>query len=191
MVTNPQVRLTVRDYLSIPPDDPNRYELIDGELIMAPAPTWEHQQFSIFLSALLLMFVVENRLGHVAEAPIDVYLSDENVLQPDIVFVSNERLGIIRSDGLHGAPDLVIEILSPSTQGRDLGIKRRLYEQFAVREYWQADPIAKTITVLRLRDGAFEHVGVFTPGMTIETPLLPGLQVDVGEVFDYYVPPTA
>lgn len=188
MVTNPHVRLTVRDYLDIPEDDENRYELIDGELYMAPAPTWEHQESIGNLFSFLREFARANGLGRVVASPIDVYLSEEDVFQPDIVFVSAERLGVIHSSGVHGAPDLVIEMLSPSTERRDLTLKRERYEMFGAREYWLADPFAKTITVLRAKDGRFEQVGVFTEGMTIETSLLPGLRVDVSAVFDYYVP---
>ncbi len=188
MVTNPDVRLTVQDYLNIPEEDENRYELINGELYMAPAPSWEHQKSTIKLSTLLDNFVSDAGLGEVVASPIDVYLSDEDVFQPDIVFISNERLGIIHSDGIHGAPDLVIEVLSPGTERIDRTLKSERYEMFDVSEYWQANPIAKTILVLRARDGAFERVGLFTEGMTLETPLLPGLRVDVSEVFDFFVP---
>ena len=188
MVTDPHVRLTVRDYLAIPEEDENRYELIDGELYMAPAPTWEHQESTINLAAMLRHFVRVNGLGRVVASPIDVYLSEEDVFQPDIVFVSVERLDIIHSSGVHGAPDLVIEMLSPSTERIDRTLKAERYAMFDVKEYWQADPIAKTITALRLRDGAFEHAGIFTEGMAVETPLLPGLRLDVSAVFDYYVP---
>ena len=188
MVTNPRVRLTVQDYLDIPEEDENRYELIDGELFMAPAPTWEHQRAKGKLFRVFEDFVYANELGEVIDAPLDMYLSDGDVFQPDIAFISNERLDIIRSDGLHGAPDLIIEVLSPSTEQRDLTIKRERYEMFNVQEYWQADPIAKTITVLRLRNSTFEQVGVFAEGMVVETPLLPGLRVDVSAVFDFYVP---
>lgn len=191
MVTNPHVRLTVQDYLSIPEEDENRYELIDGELYMAPAPSWEHQESIINLASVLRDFVRANELGRIVASPVDVYLSDEDVFQPDIVFVSIERLHIVQSSGVHGAPDLVIEMLSPSTEQRDLTIKRERYAMFDVKEYWLAAPIAKTITVLRLRDGKFERVGVFAEGMTVETPLLPGLRVDVSAVFDYYVPQEA
>ena len=192
MVSNPRVRLTVQDYLDIPEEDENRYELIDGELYMAPAPSWEHQESTVTIWHLLLRdFIRANGLGRVVASPIDVYLSDTDVFQPDIVFVSIERLNIIHSSGVHGAPDLVIEMLSPSTEQRDLTIKRERYAMFDIKEYWLANPIAKTITVLRLRGGAFEHIGVFTEGMTLETPILPGLQVDISAVFDYYVPQEA
>ena len=188
MVTNPDVRLTVQDYLNIPEEDENRYELINGELYMAPAPSWEHQESSGNLYSILRAFVLANLLGRVVYSPIDMFLSDGDVFQPDIVFISNERLGIIRSDGIHGAPDLVIEVLSPGTERIDRTLKSERYEMFDVSEYWQANPIAKTILVLRARDGAFERVGLFTEGMTLETPLLPGLRVDVSEVFDFFVP---
>ena len=188
MVTNPDVRLTVQDYLNIPEEDENRYELISGELYMAPAPSWEHQESSGNLYSILRAFVLANLLGRVVYSPIDMFLSDGDVFQPDIVFISNERLGIIHSDGIHGAPDLVIEVLSPGTERIDRTLKSERYEMFDVSEYWQANPIAKTILVLRARDGAFERVGLFTEGMTLETPLLPGLRVDVSEVFDFFVP---
>ena len=140
MVTNPQVRLTVRDYLDIPEDDENRYELIDGELYMAPAPSYDHQSGSYNLTLILGGFVSASRLGVLRYSPFDVYLSDGDVLQPDIVFISNDRLHIIHSDGLHGAPDLVVELLSPGTERIDRTLKRERYEKFGVGEYWLVGP---------------------------------------------------
>ena len=188
MVVETRTRLTVQDYLAIPEDDENRYELIDGELYMAPAPFWEHQESIANLVFILRGFIRANGLGRVVASPIDVYLSDEDVFQPDIVFVSIERLHLIQRSGVHGAPDLVVEMLSPGTARRDRVLKYERYEMFDVKEYWQADPVARTITVFRARNGAFEQIGVFGEGATIETPLLPGLVVDVSAVFDYYMP---
>lgn len=188
MVVETRTGLTVQDYMAIPEDDENRYELIDGVLYMAPGPSWDHQSGSFNLTLTLGSFVSENRLGVIRYSPLDMYLSEVDVFQPDLVFISNERLGIIHRDGLHGAPDLVIEILSPSTERIDRTLKQERYELFGVKEYWRADSIAKTITVFRARNGTFEHIGVFGEGATIETPLLPGLRVDISEVFDYYMP---
>ena len=188
MVTNPQVRLTVRDYLDIPEDDENRYELIDGELILLYSHSWAHQSVLGNLSSLLYKSVRIEKMGESVAGLLDVFLSEYDVFHPDFLFISNERRNIIHSDGLYGAPDLVIEVLSPETEQRDLTVKRERYEMFDVREYWQVNTTAETITVLRARDGKFEQVGVFGEGTTVETPLLPGLVLDVSEVFDYYVP---
>ena len=188
MVTNPRVRLTVRDYLAIPDDDENRYELIDGELIVLSSHSWSHQSVLGNLSMMLYDFVRSEKIGASVAGLLDVFLSEYDVLHPDFLFISNERLGIIRSDGIHGAPDPVIEVMSPRTERIDRTVKSERYAMFDVKEYWQADPTAKTITVLRLREGAFEQVGAFAEGMALETPLLPGLRVDVREVFDFFVP---
>ncbi len=188
MVTNPRVGLTVQDYLGIPEEDENRYELIDGELILLYSHSWVHQSVLGNLMSLLHKSVRAEKMGESVAGLLDVFLSEHDVFHPDLLFISNERRGIIHSDGLHGAPDFVIEVLSPETEQRDLTIKRERYEMFDVREYWQVNTTAETITVLRLNDGKLEQVGVLGQGAVVETPLLPGLRVDVSDVFDYYVP---
>ncbi len=188
MVTDPRVRLTVQDYLDIPEEDENRYELIDGELVVLSSHSWIHQDILGNLMLMLHDFVRSEKIGESVPGLLDVFLSEHDVFHPDLLFISNERRRIIRSNGLHGAPDIVIEILSPETERRDLTVKRERYEMFDVREYWQVNTTAETITVLRSKDGKFEQVGVFGEGEAVETPLLPGLRVDVSAVFDYYVP---
>ena len=189
MVTKPRTRLTVQDYLAIPEDDENRYELIDGELILLYSHSWAHQSVLGNLTLTLGDFVYSEKIGESVAGLLDVFLSEYDVFHPDLLFISNERRGIIHSDGLYSAPDFVIEVLSPETEQRDLTVKRERYEMFDVLEYWQVNITAETITVLRARDGKFEQVGVFGEGTTIETPLLPGLRVDVSTIFDYYMPP--
>ena len=188
MVTKPKMRLTVRDYLAISDDDENRYELIDGRLFVLSSHSWIHQDVLGNLMLILHNFVCSEKIGESVTGLLDVFLSEYDVLHPDFLFISNERRGIIHSDGLHGAPDLVVEVLSPGTERIDRTVKSERYAMFDVSEYWQANPIAKTITVLRARGGVFECAGVFTEGMMLETPLLPGLLVEVDKVFDYYVP---
>jgi Uma2 family endonuclease len=166
----PKIKLTYEDYAKTPDDE--RYELIDGELLMVPSPNRPHQWTVIHLGTRLIAFVEENDLGEVYFAPFDVVLSDTNVVQPDVIFVSRERLGIITHANIQGAPDLVVEVRSPSTAYRDLTIKRRLYAEHGVKEYWMVDPEARTITVLLLRNGDFEEVGIYQKGQTLSSPTL-------------------
>ena len=188
MATNAQARLTYRDYLNLPESD-DRYELIDGELYMAPTPIPEHQLFLYFLAKEIEEFTTRYRLGRVIIAPQDVILSDDIVVQPDIMFVSNERLHIINwGHNVHGSPDLVVEVLSPSTERFDRTVKRERYAKFGVREYWIADIVRKTIEV-NVSDGErFAVAGVYGEGNELESPLLPELKIDTSSVFDSAMP---
>jgi Uma2 family endonuclease len=178
----PGPRFTYEDYKVLPED--KRYEIIEGELLVTPAPTARHQGILLELLVKLSTHVKTNGLGKVLPAPTDVILSHENVVQPDILFVGKQRLEIVNpAGGIHGAPDLVVEILSPSTAGRDQLVKRKLYGKYGVREYWVADPAAASIEVLVLRDTGLETWRVFPMGTTLSSPLLPDMQVSVDEVF--------
>lgn len=172
---------TYADYLDTPDDV--RYELIEGELIMAAAPTIRHQRVGMRFSNRMGPFVEANGLGELFSAPTDIHLSDINVLQPDLLFVSAARAGIIGEANIQGAPDLVIEIASPSTEDRDRGVKQELYALFGVLEYWLAYPITQTVEVLRLENGRFVSIGIYGLGDTLTTPLLPGLAIDLNEIF--------
>ena len=135
----PKVRYTYEDYCELP-DDGCRYEVIDGVLYMAPAPHPRHQRILFNLAALLAPFATgDNVLGEAFFAPIDVIFASEDVFQPDLIFISREGLHIITDRGLEAAPDLVVEVLSPSTRSRDLNLKRRRYAHFGVPEYWPID----------------------------------------------------
>ena len=136
-------RYTYKDYLNM--SDDKRYELIGGCLMMAPAPIPYHQWISKNIEYEIERFVREKKLGRVFDAPCDVYLDEENVVQPDILFVSEERTHIIGKTHIQGAPDLAVEILSESTAYTDLMKKKRLYARFGVKEYWIVDPDGKTI----------------------------------------------
>lgn len=127
-----KVKLTYQDYVLLP-DDGKRYEILDGDLYVTPSPTARHQRISFNLSLALGQHVRTNRLGEVFCAPLDTILADDSIAQPDILFISNERLPIVR-DWVHRAPDLVIEIFSPGTRDRDRTLKRRLYARHGVRE---------------------------------------------------------
>ncbi len=174
-------RHTYEDYLETPDDE--RWELLDGELAMAPSPSMSHQIFNTRLGARLLTFVEGRNLGKVISAPADVFLSETNVVQPDLLFVSIEREHIITRAHVQGAPDLAVEVASPSTGERDRTVKRNLYAEHGVREYWLVDPDAMTVTVLTLGEGAFEEAGVYGKGDTITSPTLEGFSVDLDDIF--------
>ena len=179
-IPNPAIKFTYEDYLNAPED--KRYELLDGALVMAPAPGERHQSVSIRLGSKLFQFVAENRLGEVYSAPFDVVLSDTDVVQPDLLFVSNARAHIITPANIQGAPDLVVEILSPSTVERDKTFKRALYAEHGVGEYWMVDTDARTITVL-LGERGFAVEGIYGEGATLESPTLGSFALRIDDVF--------
>ena len=177
----PRLKLTYADYVTTPED--KRYELLDGELLMPPAPDELHQRTQAELGYNVMAFVKTRGLGRVYFSPTDVVLSDVDVVQPDLLFVSNDRLDILTAAGVQGAPDLVVEILSPGTAERDKGYKRALYAQHGVKEYWLVGTDAGTITVLLLEETGYEVVGTFGEGDTLTSPTLDGFSLRIDEVF--------
>ena len=180
-VPNPQIKFTYEDYVNTPED--KRYELLDGDLIMTPAPGELHQRVSILLGWRLVQFVTGHGLGRVYQAPFDVVLSNTDVVQPDLLFVSAKRAHVITPANVRGAPDLVVEILSPSTAERDRTLKRTLYARHGVSEYWIVDTEAGNITVLLLRRGGFEVAGVYGEGDTLTSPALPGFALSIDDLW--------
>ena len=183
MVTTTQdaVRLTYNDYCATLDD--KRYELLNGNLMMVPAPNRKHQEVLSSLHLELGNYAKEHGLGKVYVAPFDVVLSDTDVVQPDLLFISRAREHTLTDENVRGAPDLVIEILSPSTAERDLGYKHELYGRHGVLEYWIVDPMGETIAVHRQRDGRLDLAKTFGRRDTLRTALLDGLQLKLDEIF--------
>lgn len=177
----PKLKFTVGDYMSMP--EGTRYQLLDGEMILAPSPTLKHQSLLANLHRLVYSFVAEADLGRVWFAPLDVIHSEHDVAQPYLMFVSNERAEIVTQANVQGAPDLVVEILSPSTVGYDQGYKRALYARHGVSECWLVDPDAETVEVLVLGEEGFNAHAVFRIGQTLESPLLDGLSLELEDLF--------
>lgn len=175
-------KYTYEDYLKTPDDV--RYELIEGELIMTPSPTTRHQRISRKLEFAIEKHVTENNLGEVFYSPYDVCLDDENVVQPDIIFISNDKADIITEKNIQGAPDLIIEILSESTAYKDAIQKKKLYARFGVREYWLVAPDDKLIEVYNLKNkGEYQLLKTYFDGDTIESQVITGLKIDLSRVF--------
>ena len=168
VAAKPTVKLTYEDYRKTPEDE--RYELIDGQLIMAAAPNMAHQTTQANLGAPMHTLVRSEGLGHVFFSPCDVVLSEHTTLQPDHIFVSKENEAVLTDANIQGAPDLVVEIISPSSTGRDWVTKRDLYAKYGVKEYWLIDPINRTLWVMRLRNGYLELSDTLYEGDTLPPP---------------------
>jgi Uma2 family endonuclease len=160
LVGPPQGRWTYADYAALP-DDGNRYEIIAGVLYMTPAPGTGHQSISARVVTFLVTHVEFAGLGRVFAAPVDVELTPDTVVQPDIVVVLSASLHRITPSRIIGAPDLVVEILSPGTAGYDRREKQDAYARAGVGEYWIVDPGAQTVELLTLDQGRYRSHGVF------------------------------
>lgn len=173
------LKLTYEDYLLLSED--KRYEIIDGELFMTPSPRTVHQRLILKIARLLEDFVKEKRLGEVFVAPYDVILSKHDIVQPDILFVSKKYSHFITEKNLHGPPDLIVEILSPSIEERDLVLKKKLYAVFGIKEYWITDPAKKSVKLFHLGKKGYEEVKT---GNTLKSLVLKGLEIDISNIFE-------
>jgi Uma2 family endonuclease len=191
--TDPRQKLTYDDFLLFP-DDGKRHELIDGEHYVTPSPNLRHQAISGRLYLLIGNWLADHPLGRLFYAPLDVIFTRFDVVEPDLLYVSNERAPeLLSGKWVTGAPDLVIEIGSPSTRNRDETIKRRLYDRTAVIEYWIVDPDIDVIRVYRRSAGAAQAAGrrrfarpielSAQAGDVLTTALFPGLELPLGRIF--------
>ena len=177
------VHWTYDDYLRLP-DDGTRVEILDGQKFVTPAPTPRHQLVIATLLPAIQRFVEENDLGACSTAPIDVLLAHDTVVQPDLIFIARERLSLIGAKAIEGAPDLVVEVLSPSTRRRDHRQKRDLFERYGVREYWLVDPDTDRVEVFVLEDGGFVQRVDVTTGEAASPTVLPGFSLALERLFD-------
>jgi Uma2 family endonuclease len=168
--------LTYRDYAALP-DDGRRYELYEGEIEVTPSPSTRHQAVSRNLVMLLGAYLKEKNRGVLFHAPVDLILSDTTVLQPDLLMVARGRENIISQRGIEGPPDLVIEVLSPSTAARDRAGKAQLYARYGVRHYWLVDPDARRIECLELEGAAYAQRRSLDGDGVLESGLFPSLPI--------------
>jgi Uma2 family endonuclease len=178
--TKAKPRKTVEDYMRLP--EGTRAELIEGEILMSPSPRKHHQNAVLNLGMILKNHARSARAGEVFIAPFDVHLPGDSVVQPDVVFVATPNLAIVR-DWIYGAPDLLVEVVSPDGVERDRLVKRRLYAESGVREYWLVDPEERTVEVLTLAGTGWVPQGYFKSTDVLISPTLPGLALPLGDVF--------
>lgn len=170
------------DYAKLPEGAP--YQLIGGKLIMTPATSTYHQEISKRLGYLLYEYAeLKQKMGKVFNAPIDVYFENEETYQPDIIYISNDRAEIIKTEKIEGAPDLIIEVLSLSTAYYDLIHKKNIYAKHRVKEYWIVDPIEKWIESYKNENGKFILIGRVQKGEDINSTTLTDFKVALNTIF--------
>ena len=178
------VKFTYEDFVNFP-DDGKRHEIIDGEHYVTPSPNTKHQSTSRNLLVSIALHLRQHPTGEVFAAPFDVVFSDLDVVEPDLLYISRERLDVLTKVHVRGAPDFLIEILSPGTRRTDEITKRKLYERSGVQEYWVVDPELDIVKVYRRADGAFATPLELSAerGEALTTPLLPGWSAPLRELF--------
>ena len=177
-------KLTYEEFRQLP-NDGKRYELVYGEVHVTPAPATWHQAVLQNLSGNLWAYVIKNRLGEVWTAPLDVRLGADIALQPDLIFISNANAAIIQEDWIAGSPDLVVEVLSPSTATHDRATKLRVYGEARVAEVWYIDPKAKTVEVLKLQGKKYLIDATLAGNQVLTSSLFPGWQLPLSDLFDF------
>lgn len=176
-------KYTHADLLTFP-EDGKRREIIDGDMLVTPAPRLNHQRILRRLILAFEKYLERNPIGELCYSPMDVIFSDFDVLEPDLLLVLNARKEIMQ-DWVRGAPDLVMEVLSPTTAARDRGVKLRTYARFGVKEYWIVDPEERAVEVYQLTAGGYELIQTIAEGATLTSPLLPGFALAVGQLFPF------
>jgi len=173
---------TYDDYAALP-NDGHHYEIVNGVLLMAPAPTPDHQSIAVRLTYYLFAHVELGGLGRVLAGPIDVELGPKDVFQPDVLVLLNAHLDKIAEKRIIGAPDLVVEVASPGTATFDRITKYEVYARAGISEYWIVKPIQRTVEVLVLQNREYRSLGIFQGHQSLSSQILPDLSVRVGQFF--------
>ncbi|TDA66977.1 MAG: Uma2 family endonuclease [Clostridia bacterium] len=177
-----RILLTYEDYCALP-NDGKRYEILEGVLHVAPAPNIRHQRVSRRLELILALYVEANQLGEVFDAPVDVVLSPHNVAQPDLIFVSRGRSQCVTEKNIAGSPDLVVEILSPSTALVDRLTKSQIYARHGVDYYWLVDPDGETLEEYQRQGEVFVRLATYQGATVCATRCFPDLSLDLTRVW--------
>ncbi len=180
---NPVIKFTYDDYLTLGYDDQRRYEIIEGDIYVAASPSVRHQLVAKRVDYALTQYVEKHDLGIVFHAPLDIVLSETNVVQPDVLFISKKRMGIIKEAFIGGPPDLVIEVTSPSNEDHDRKLKRSVYSRYGVREYWIVDPVACNIEQLVYRENLLHSVGIVPEDGELTSKIVTGFTMKLAPIF--------
>ncbi len=172
---------TYADYCVLPQDF-NRHEIIEGDHVVTPSPTTRHQRVLAKLTSLLVLHVNAHDLGIVLAAPMDVLLAPTSVVQPDLLFISKERLGIITEANIQGSPGLVVEVLSPLTAAIDRGGKMALYARYGVPHYWILNARHLSLETYEIREDEYQLTSQFKKDDSVKVRLFPDLAISLAEL---------
>ncbi len=177
-----QTRPATLEDLAATPDDGRIYELIDGEIVVSAAPTFRHELVSQLMNRSFLNWISEHEVGLVLTAPVDVVLGEGQALQPDLLYIEDDNAGEIVDGRFHGAPDLAVEIISPTSRSRDSIVKSMRYARFGVREFWLVDPDHRTMSAYDLADGLYQERTADADGVLL-SGVMDGLRIDPVSLF--------
>ena len=176
--------LTYEDYVKLTPPDNGNFELLNGQIFFMASPKPSHQRISSRLSYFLAGFIIPNNLGDLLAAPMDVLFTPHDTFQPDLLFISKERLGIIGENKIEGSPDLVIEILSPSNDNQEMSYKKHIYEISGVKEYWLINVEKQTLTQYEQEENELRWKRVLQKNETLKTDIIKGFELELNKFFE-------
>lgn len=181
-VENPK-KVTVKEFFGLELEDGYFYELLNGNIVKKQAPSPQHQIVVSNLLAFMNVYALTNELGQCFTAPLDVFFDEHNNAQPDILFIREDRGFIITSNGIEGQPDLIVEVISPSSVKNDRVTKKDLYLKFGVTEYWLIDPIYQTVEIYALEQDKYVLKFMSVESGEVESQVLEGFKIDVKSIF--------
>jgi len=176
--------LTYEDYVKLTPPDSGNYELLNGQIYFLASPKPSHQRISIRLSYFLAACVIANNLGEIFPAPMDVIFTEHDTFQPDLLFISKERLSIIGENKIEGSPDLLIEILSPSNDNSEISYKKHIYESTGVKEYWLINVEKQTLTLYKQLENELRWQQNIQKNEVLKSEIIQGFELELSNIFE-------
>lgn len=176
--------LTYDDYVKLTPPDSGNFELLNGRIFFMASPTPTHQEISSLLHTYLGIYIINNKLGKLFAAPMDVLFTPHDTFQPDLLFITKERLNIIGENKIEGTPDLVVEILSPSNDTNEMSYKKHIYGSTGVKEYWLINVEKQTLTFYKQIDNELRWQKDIQKNEVLQSEIITGFELDLNKIFE-------
>lgn len=176
--------LTYEDYVKLTPPDSGNFELLNGRIFFMASPKPSHQEISSLLNTYLGIYIISNKLGKLFAAPMDVVFSEHDTFQPDLLFITKERLNIIGENKIEGTPDLVVEILSPSNDSNEMSYKKHIYESTGVKEYWLINVEKQTLTLYKQIDNELRWQKDIQKNEVLKSEVIKDFELDLNKIYE-------